>query len=89
MKLNNALTSKVHRKIIMFFNENQASIDTPRGISTWIREDRSRVKKALEDLVMLGILEAYRTTSTTGYGYTTDRKITKRIARLLKKAPAS
>ena len=86
MDLNDALVSKIHRKIIIFFNENQASIDTPRGISTWIREERSIVKNALEDLVALGVLEAYRTTSTTGYGYTTDKKITSKIAKLLKKS---
>ena len=50
MNIRDALKSQIHRKIIAFFHENQASIDTPRGISTWIREDRATVKKALEDL---------------------------------------
>jgi len=78
--------SRIHRKIIIFFHDNQASIDTPRGISTWIREERSRVKRALEDLVEIGVLIAYRATSTTGYGYTSDRKLITEIGRFLKKA---
>lgn len=79
------MESRIHRKIIRFFHDNQASIDTPRGISTWIREERSRVKKALEDLVALCVLIAYRATSTTGYGYTADKKLISEIGKLLKK----
>lgn len=89
MDLNKAFESEIHLKIIAFFHENQASIDTPRGVSTWIREDRSRVKKALEDLVGLNILTAHRATSTTGYSYTRDPKIVSKIDNLLrKKRPA-
>jgi predicted transcriptional regulator len=85
MNLDRALNSKIHRKIIAFFHENQASVDTPRGIATWIREDRSRVREALEDLVQTGVLNAHRAPSTTGYGYTTDTKLIARIAKLLKR----
>ena len=45
--------SELHLKIVRFFHENQASIDTPRGVSTWVREERSKVSKALEELVKL------------------------------------
>ncbi len=83
MDLNKALKSKIHKKIIAFFHENQAAIDTPRGVATWIEEDRTRVKKALEDLVGLGILTADRATSTTGYSYTRDRKTISKINKLL------
>jgi hypothetical protein len=85
MNLNDALSSEIHRKIVLFFNENQASIDTSRGVSTWIREDRTRVKKALEDLVACKVLIAYRVSSTTGYGYTTNRTLISKIGKLLKK----
>ena len=89
MNINDAFRSNIHVKIIAFFHENQASIDTPRGISTWIREDRALVKKALEDLVDLSILVAHRATSTTGYSYTRDEKIISKIKKLLaKKKPA-
>jgi predicted transcriptional regulator len=83
MNLQDAFKSRIHRKIIAFFHENQASLDTPRGVATWVREDRSSVKKALEDLVDLGILIANRATSTTGYSYTRDSKLIARIARSL------
>jgi hypothetical protein len=85
MDLAKALGSAIHLKIIVFFHENQASIDTPRGVATWIGEERSRVKKALEDLVSLKILVAHRATSTTGYSYTRDSKIIAMIAKQLKK----
>lgn len=85
MDINKAFASEIHRKIIAFFHENQASIDTPRGIATWIGEDRIKVKTALEDLVSSNILVAHRATSTTGYSYTRDEKLILKISKLLKK----
>jgi len=83
------LQSDLHLKIMKFFHENQASIDTPRGVSTWIREDRTKVKKALEELVDMKILVAHRSTSTTGYSYTRNAKIISKIEKLLKKRKAA
>jgi len=77
--------SNLHLKIIKFFHENQASIDTPRGVSTWVREDRSKAKNALEELVKMKVLVAHRSTSTTGYSYTRNSKIILKIEKLLKK----
>ena len=77
--------SELHLSIVKFFHENQASIDTPRGISTWVGADRAKVKKALEDLVEMNILVAHRSTSTTGYSYTRNAKIISKIEKLLKK----
>lgn len=85
MDIKKVVNSKLHKKILVFFNENQASIDTPRGIATWIGEDRVKVQKALEDLVSLKILAAHRSTSTTGYSYTNDPKVISTINGLLKK----
>jgi len=82
---NEKTLSELHLKIIKFFHENQASIDTPRGVSTWVHEERLKVGKALEDLVKLKILTAHRATSTTGYSYTRDSKIISKIEKLLKK----
>ena len=75
--------SPLHLKIIKFFHENQASIDTPRGVATWIGEDRAKVKAALEDLVKNKILIADRATSTTGYGYTRDTALISKIENIL------
>lgn len=82
---NKAFQSDLHLKIMRFFHENQASIDTPRGVSTWIHEERAKVKKALEELVDMQILVAHRSTSTTGYSYTSSTKIISKIEKLLKK----
>ncbi len=79
------LQSDLHLNIVKFFHENQASIDTPRGVSTWVREDRVKVKKVLEELVGMKILVAHRSTSTTGYSYTRNAKIISKIEKLLKK----
>ena len=84
-----ALRSDLHLKIMKFFHENQASIDTPRGVSTWVREDRAMVMKALEELVGMKILVAHRSTSTTGYSYTRNAKIISKIEKLLKKRRAA
>ena len=88
MDLNKAVVSGIRLKIVKFFHENQASIDTPRGVATWIGEDRSKVKRALEDLTSLDILVAHRSTSTTGYSYTHDAKLISKIGKLLKSKPA-
>lgn len=85
MVLDKLLASPIHLKIIRFFHENQASIDTPRGVATWVEDDRQKVKKALEDLVSSDILIAHRSTSTTGYSYTNDPKLISRIGKLLAK----
>ena len=84
-KVKKSPLSELHLKIIKFFHENQASIDTPRGISTWVHEERSKVKQALEDLVGFKILTAHRSTSTTGYSYTHNVKTISKIEKLLKK----
>jgi len=89
MDLKKAFESDIHLKIAGFFHENQASIDTPRGVATWIGEERSKVKKALEDLVALKILIAHRSPSTTGYSYTSNAKLITTVGKLLKKAKAS
>ncbi|MFA6142245.1 MAG: hypothetical protein WC738_03010 [Candidatus Omnitrophota bacterium] len=75
--------SPIHLKIIRFFHENQASIDTPRGVATWIGEERAKVSACLEDLVKAKILVAHRATSTNGYSYTQNEKIISRIDKLL------
>ena len=78
------LKKPIHMAIIQFFHENQASIDTPRGIATWIGEDRSTVQAVLEDLVKQKILTAHRAASTTGYSYTRDMKLISKVEKLLK-----
>ena len=83
MDLNSVLKSDIHFNIVKFFHENQASIDTPRGIATWVNEDRTKVKNALEDLVRLRVLVAHRAPSTTGYGYTRDVRIISKIEKIL------
>ena len=84
MDIDRIFQSEIHAKIITFFHENQASIDTPRGVATWIGEDRSKVKTALEDLVKAKILVAHRTSSTTGYSYTSESKLISKIGKFLK-----
>ena len=86
---NKTLQSDLHLNIVKFFHENQASIDTPRGVSTWVRGDRAKVKKALEELVGMKILVAHRSTSTTGYSYTRNARIISKIEKLLKKRRAA
>lgn len=76
--------SALHRDIASFFIENPSSLDTPRGISTWVKHDRARVEKALDELAAAGILIAHKTSSTTGYSLTGSKKITEEIKRALR-----
>ncbi len=84
MDIDKILKSDIHLKIIKFFHENQACIDTPRGVATWIGAERSKVKTALEDLVKEKILIAHRATSTTGYSYTSDDKLISKVNKCLR-----
>jgi len=77
--------SPLHRSIVRFFHENQSSLDTPRGIATWVRGDYTHVKHALTELAKAGVLEAHEASSTIGYSYTRDPKIIKRVETLLNK----
>jgi len=83
MKFEELLNSPIHIQIIEFFDQNPASIDTPRGVAAWINSDRETVKKALTELVELNILIEYRATATTGYGYTSNQAILKKIKKYL------
>jgi len=82
------LKDPIYFKIVSFFHENPASIDTPRGIATWVGENRRVVKKVLSDLARLKILTAHKAASTTGYSYTRDPAVIKRIGAYLKRSRA-
>ena len=74
--------SGIHRKVMQFFLDNEGSIDTPRGISTWINENIKVVRTALEELVLSGLLKAHRTSSTVGYSCPFSKK---KLVKLLAK----
>lgn len=84
MNLKKFFKSDIHKKIIRFFHQNPSSIDTPRGVATWINYDRGKVSKALKELVKEEILNSHKSATATGYSYTTDKKIIDNIEKLLK-----
>ena len=84
MALDKILKNKLERAIVRFFHENQTAIDTPRGIATWVKAERPAVKAALDKLVRAGILLEDRVSSTTGYSYTGDKKLIRKIGERLK-----
>ncbi|MFH1847619.1 MAG: hypothetical protein ABH825_00170 [Candidatus Omnitrophota bacterium] len=89
MDLNKLIKDPIFFKIVKFFSENPASIDTPRGIATWIGEDKPVTKNMLDKLVDLKILTAHKVSSTTGYSYTDDRELIRKIDSTLKKMEKS
>ena len=82
-KIKPYLKSKIHRKLVLFFNENESSIDTPRGLSTWTNENIKKVTVALEELAAAGFLKAHRTSSTVGYSCALNRKDLKSLVSYL------
>ena len=84
MELKDILKRKSHRKVLKFFHENPASIDTARGVATWTNQDIKKVGSALTKLAELGLLVAHKASSTTGYSYTRNKKMISRIGRFLK-----
>ena len=77
--------SAIERKILLFFIENEGSIDTPRGVSAWINENIRGVRLALEKLADIGYLKAHRTPSTVGYSCALEKKELAAIRMELKK----
>lgn len=86
MKIQKTLDSEIKRDIVNFFHRNQTTIDTAKGIATWVDFELEEVEIALEELVKSNILVAHRTTSTTGYAYTQDNQIIRLIDKHIKKS---
>ncbi len=84
-ELERLLKTESYRKIIRFFHENPASVDTPRGVSTWTGLDIKKVRTALRKLAKMGILAAHKVSSTTGYSYTSNKKKVAAVGKLLMK----
>lgn len=85
MKLDDYLQSKINQKIIKFFLENPTSVDTSRGIATWINENIAKTEKALKELAKANVLIPHGTDTTSAYGYTTNTRMISRIKIGLKK----
>ncbi|NQT95121.1 MAG: hypothetical protein HQ572_01590 [Candidatus Omnitrophica bacterium] len=85
MSLKKFFNSEIHKKVIIFFRDNPSSIDTPRGVATWVGTSREKAKKVLDELQKEGILNAIETSSTSGYSFTQDKKIIKKIDEFTKK----
>ena len=79
------LKSKIHKKILLFFVENEGSIDTARGLSVWTNQNIVIVTKALEELAAAGFLKAHRTSSTVGYSCVLNGK---KLQNLISRADA-
>lgn len=84
MELGRYLKSRINQKIIKFFLENPSSVDTSRGIATWINEDVNKTEKALKELVEAKILIPHGNDLTCAYGYTTDMHMIAKIKLRLK-----
>ena len=84
MDLSALLKDRIYLKIVDFFHENPASIDTPRGVAAWTGETRNDAKRALTKLAHLKILTAHKVSSTTAYSFTRDPKLIKKIKTVLK-----
>lgn len=84
MDLSKILQSPIKYRIVSFFHRHPSTVDTARGIATWVNQDVKDVEKTLEKLVSLNILIAHRTNYATAYAYTQDRDIISKIEKLLK-----
>jgi len=79
MKLEKYLDIEINRKIVRFFLENPFSIDTSRGIATWINEDANKTERALRNLAKAKILISHKTALTSAYACTTDKHTISKI----------
>ena len=84
-KIKKFLKNIVAKEILSFFYQNQTSFDSVGGISAWVNEDRDKVKKILDEMVCIGILEKDSTGITRGYCYTRDDQIMKIVNKIMDK----
>lgn len=84
-KLKSLLKDKLTREIVIFFYQNQASIDSARGVSAWVHKKREEVLPILEKLVEAGVLEGVEGGRTKGYCYTHDEKTMGIVKEIIKK----
>ncbi len=82
--LQELLKDRLCRDILLFFSENQASVDSAGGISAWVGDTRENVSAALEKLVEAGVLNKDSEGGTKGYCYTRDEKTMQIVEELLK-----
>lgn len=75
---------RLARDILAFFDQNQTSIESVGGVSTWVNSEKKRVRTALDKLVKLGVLGEDDTGSMKGYSYTRDEKIMKIVKDLIR-----
>ena len=83
MSLKKYLKSDIHKKIVVFFHQNPSSVDTAKGVAGWINYEKAKVSKALRELAKENILNMHKASSTTGYSYTTNRKLIKEIEKFI------
>jgi len=78
------LKPKISRRIIKFFIDNPSSIDTPRGIATWINANVDETEKTLKKLTKAKILVSHGAGTTSAYGFTADANIVSAIKAAIK-----
>ena len=76
--------SSLNLKIISFFHQHPATVDTAVGYAAWLNQDRDKVAKALDFLANQKVLVVHRTRATLAYGFTQNKAMIKRIEKLLK-----
>ena len=85
MELKQLLKSKTCKKVLRFFHENPAAVDTPAGIAAWINEDLNKIKRAMEKLSSLGVLMSHDSGNTKAYSYTRNKRLILKITALMGK----
>lgn len=84
-RIRDLLKDKLTREIVGFFYQNQASVDSARGVSAWVHKKREEVLPILESLLEAGVLEGVEGGRTKGYCYTHDKKTMDEVKKILKK----
>jgi hypothetical protein len=66
----------VSRRIVRFLLDNEAAMDTAKGIAAWwIQSDEIAVQTALDRLIACGAVTAHTMTSGTLYGLTRNAEV--------------
>ena len=81
--LKKVCNSPLNLKIVSFFHQHPATIDTAVGIAAWLNQGRDKVAKAMDFLAAENVLVVHRTRTTLAYGFTQNKAMIKKIKKLL------
>ncbi len=81
--LNSIYDSITKIDLVTFLHKNPGALDTADGLSRWLGKTESEVQKAFDELVDVGVVDAFGAGPSLIYSYTQDEYILQVVDRFI------